>query len=227
MTVQATNRPSSAEVQHPADVPATTASTTPQPIPAWLQTVKAYSDALQPPITVLAIVIGGIWTYRLFVQHRQKFPRANISQRVTSWSLSPKDRLLHVAVSVENVGQTLIELAWGFVRVQQVLPLDEAVGSHLACGDDPVQEGECEVLWPQLCERRCDWANAPREVEPGESDEYHFDFVIPESTQVVEVYTHFQNVTKRNRALGWNSTALYTCAQDGNEENTESQNANG
>jgi flagellar biogenesis protein FliO len=192
----------------------TTASTSTPSTPPWLSAWKDGAQALQASVAVLAMVIGAIWTYKIFVQHRQKYPRANVTLRVDSWCVGAERRLIHTSVCVANVGETLVELASGLVRLQQVLPMDAEIAGRIARDTDPVSEGECEVLWPQLRERQCQWGAIPREIEPGETDEYHFDFVIPAAVRVIEVYSYLQNVKKRKRNIGWNTTSVYTCTID-------------
>lgn len=167
------------------------------------------ASALEASVTVIAILVGGVWTYILFVRRRQKYPRANVTLIINTWRIEGRQRLLHLGVQVENVGDTLIELKYGTVRIQQLLPIIDDAAATIACGRDPVPANECEVPWPLLCERACPWEKVPREIEPGETDAFHFDFVIPDSVSVLGVYTYLRNVRKAKRNVGWNATSIY------------------
>lgn len=179
------------------------------PLRTFAEALKFYAEALQPAVTVLAILAAGVWTYKLFIQNRQKYPRANVTHSFTAWKLGSERVLVHVAVRIENIGQSLISIQSGFVRLQQVLPLEGDLLRQIECGEDAVCAGESEILYPELAARICDWKKAPREIEPTETDAFHFDFVLPASAEIVEVYSHFENMTKRRRMIGWNCTTLH------------------
>jgi len=51
------------------------------------------------------------------------------------------------------------------------------------------------------------------EIEPGESEEFHFDFTIHQSVSRVLVYSYLENATKRRRRkkqkIGWQLSTVY------------------
>ena len=165
--------------------------------------------AFQSLFTVAAIVAGGIWTYMLFVRRRQRYPRANITHQIRHYPISDRKVLLRVTVRICNKGEILLSLASGFTRVQQVIPcpvdLCESVGKQ----EDSANQCEPEVEWPLLREKKLRSQRNKREIEPGETDELHFDFVIDSDVQVVVVYSYLKNVKKRRREIGWNATSIY------------------
>jgi hypothetical protein len=55
------------------------------------------------------------------------------------------------------------------------------------------------------------------EIEPGEEQEFCFEFIIPSNVQTVAIYSHFGNVKKRKGDLGWNRTTWYEIASDKRE----------
>jgi hypothetical protein len=75
-------------------------------------------------------------------------------------------------------------------------------------GEDPVDAGSTEYLWPSLGERRTNWEASPRELEPGEVEEIHYDFAIDSEAETIEVYSYFKNSEKRGREIGWSLTTL-------------------
>lgn len=187
----------------------------PQDAPTGLSRVKDVAEIVKSAFTVLGLVVGGVWTYLLFVRKRERYPRAKITHSVTHYDLPGGDRLLHVVSSVTNVGGVLLSLVSGVTRVQQMLPAPDEFVRIVGEGDDPVRNGGTEYPWPSLGERRTHWEKSPRELEPGESEEIHYDFVIDSEATTVEVYSYFKNSAKRRREIGWNLTTLYDLKRAG------------
>lgn len=173
-----------------------------------LSRVRDIAEIIQAAAAVSALVIGGVWTYLLFVRQRQRFPRAEVEHEIAWSPLTNDQALVHVSVEVKNVGNSLIRLTDGYVQIQQVRPLESALESRIVSGIDPVEDGCAEIEWPLLGRRDCDWQDEPREIEPGETDGFPFDFVIPVSVATIEVYSHFRNVIRHDRPVGWNLTTL-------------------
>jgi len=184
---------------------------------------KTVADILQVIVTVGAVGLGGFWTYRAFVRTRQRFPRANVSQKLSHWPIDDTSFLVRVTVVVENVGDVLLSPARGFARVQQIKPWPTDFLDAVRQGNSPVLENETEVLWPQLCERSFHFENRRHEIEPHEADEFHFDFVVPRDAELLAVYTHIENAAKQSRfkkwfglsvrTIGWNTTTVYALSK--------------
>lgn len=173
------------------------------------QLLGSVLDTAQTIVTIAAMVVGGVWTYMLFVVRRQRHPRAELSHSVQTAEIAPGRRLVHVTVAVTNVGDVLVRLVSGCTRLQQVAPLsDDDLRSSIEAGRDPVPAGASEVEWPFLAERAYDWGGGPVEIEPGESETIHCDFVVTSDLRVAEVYTHLDNESKKRRKLGWCQTSL-------------------
>ena len=174
-----------------------------------LSTAKDFADTLHSLFTVLGIVVGGIWTYMLFVRKRQRYPRAEATHTITHKPLGHNRVLLHVTTSICNPGEVLLRLVSGFTRVQQLLPPPPEFLSTVKKGEDPVQQGATEYPWPLVGERTWDWKTGPHEVEPGEKEEVHCDFVIADTLHSLEIYTYVKNEAKQSREIGWNLTTIY------------------
>ena len=89
------------------------------------------------------------------------------------------------------------------------MPLPADVASALARGGDPVERDSTEVVWETLGDRLKDFSKDSCEVEPGEVDEFLFDFVISPDVTKVQFYSHVENVKKWKRNVGWNTTIIY------------------
>jgi hypothetical protein len=148
---------------------------------------------------VVAVVVGGWWTYSLFIKGRGDFPRASITHRIAHRRLTGNQTLVRVTVGFENSGTVLLTVGEGVVRLSQVDPLPND-------GVAPRQSSRT-VEWPEIESRGLE-ANVV-EVEPGESDEVDFDFVLDAEIDMVEVYSYFRNPSKADRDIGWTLTTLY------------------
>ncbi len=170
--------------------------------------VSVFLGAAKDVITSIGFIVAGSWTYLLFVRQRQRFPRAELAHKVAYVHVTDRQALVHVTVAVKNLGSVLIRLRQGYVQIQQVKPLPVDISNTLVAEGDPVGEGCTEVPWPLLGRRDCTWDSAPQEIEPGESEEFHFDFLIASEVQTIETYSYLRNMVKYDREIGWNHTTL-------------------
>ncbi|MFI5166434.1 MAG: hypothetical protein ACHQQS_07445 [Thermoanaerobaculales bacterium] len=180
----------------------------------WLELLQA----VQAGVTIGAILIGGLWTYLLFVRRRQRFPRAAVAHRVAFEPVDDGKLVLRATVAIANKSDVLLSIKHGKVWLQRVMPWPEVAS------DAPIESDKAEVKteleWPVLAERRLDDSKGRWEVEPGETEEYHFDFLLKPPLEAVLLYSYFQNSKKRLgprlrrpwslfREIGWNTTTLH------------------
>jgi hypothetical protein len=166
-------------------------------------------SALESVATIVALVIGGVWTFRLFVRNRVDKPRATPSHAISIVDLGPEGLLLHVSVQVQNGSAVMLRLTSGEIRLAPILPLPDDATPLLDEFRASERTGATEINWPGCQRIVFDWSKRPREVEPGESDTYHFDFVVSSGLKEFEVYSYFQNVAKIGRSIGWSTTTLH------------------
>ena len=183
-----------------------------------MEDFKNLTSGLQSIVTIIAFVIGGGWALWTFVLRRQRYPHIATKHTISHWKLDKGNLLLHVAVQLSNVGQVMFSPVYGVVRVQKILPLEDNMQQALAQGYDLVEKDEREVSWPRIApERECIWQPGTIEIEPGESFDVHFDFVIlTDEVRTIEVYSHFRNSTKKG-SMGWSRTAIYDVSNQGDE----------
>lgn len=158
---------------------------------------------LESIITITAIIIGGLWTYLLFIHNRQKFPRANIRQEISNFTLNENYNILHLNLVIENLGNVLIEIREIEVRVKQVLPIQESMKPLIS--EKMNIENIPEIDWPELTKKKNDLEKNLYEVEPGETDSLSYDFVIDKYLELVEIYSHVINI-KKKKEIGWTCT---------------------
>ena len=79
-------------------------------------------------------------------------------------------------------------------------------------GEEPLDEEGLEYLWPLAVDQKeKEWSKGSRELEPGESDQVHFDFLLGRDVETIIVYSYFRNAKKfgRKEELGWQITNVY------------------
>ena len=84
---------------------------------------KDFSAIIQALLTSIGILIGGIWTYLLFVRQRLHFPKVNIGLSVTDVLLPDGNRLIHAEVKIDNVGSVILCSNYAELRIRQVVPV--------------------------------------------------------------------------------------------------------
>lgn len=175
----------------------------------FLQENNDALQGLQALMTVVAIIVGGISAYVAFGRKREKFPRAKVMHRFEVIPIDAQQRILRIQLEVENIGDTLINIRSVLNRIQQVLPLADT-NSGLFVPES--SDAEPEIQWPMIAQRNLGFADGTREVEPKESDEMHFDYILGPDAEVVLVYSYIRNAHKRRsfytktKELGWMKT---------------------
>jgi len=66
--------------------------------------------SIEAVFKVLAIIVAGYWTYRLFVKKRERFPRAKLKHTVSFWDGPESRRIIRVALLVENDSGVLLQI---------------------------------------------------------------------------------------------------------------------
>ena len=210
---------------------------------------QTVAEIAQAVFTILAILVAGVWTYRLYRQKRQRYPRAAVAHTVL-WEQIGQQALVRAVVRVENIGEVLLRLDRSELILQQVLPLTKVLQEKVDTGGElPEAIDSCEFEWEALAQKPCNWSTEPREVEPQEADEFHFDFLIPSSVERVQLYSYFRNVRKNEqwwsrlrtwavakrsgtpparKEIGWNTTTLHNLSKQRKrgehaEENSEQE----
>ncbi len=168
-----------------------------------LTDIKDLADIIQALVTTLALIIGGAWTYLLFVRKRQRFPRAKIEHRVTHMAVSAEATLLSIDVIISNIGDVLLSLVSGEIEVRQVLPPEASFLQMLNSSQLGTNRRVELVDWPSLFSRSENWEKRVVEVEPGESEQFLYTLLVRAEVKTVYVESYFRNMAKRRRELGW------------------------
>jgi 3',5'-cyclic AMP phosphodiesterase CpdA len=160
---------------------------------------------------ILAIMVGGWWTWAAYVRKRIRFPMARLEHMIKHWS-DEGTTFLHVTLRVSNIGNVLMPTKDVCCRVERLTPPPEAVRDHIRAKTDPVGSSGTEIEWVLLGERKVD-PDAGYEIEPGEQEEFSFDFTIEGNVTRVLIYSFVENPLKaarrRGKSIGWSITTIY------------------
>jgi hypothetical protein len=174
-----------------------------------IERVKPWLESLQAIATVTAIIVGGLWTYRLFFQQREPFAHANFEEKITRVPVTNGVNLVQVVLKLENTGHTLINVTHAVVRIEQVLPI-RGCNSEAPCVAREMNRAlaasarVADVFpWPLVANRD---AITDQTLEPGEKADFDFEFVVPATVEVARIYGFIQDdrlTSKQNQPVGW------------------------
>lgn len=168
---------------------------------AWKDPLAAISSAF----TIAAIIVGAILSRRLLKKQRPDYPRADVNQTVQHRPLCDGLVILRVTATIINKGEVVIKVDTAFTRLLLLLPCDEALLAELRNGTHKRVGGGSRINWG-LLEKVTSIHNEPRIVEPGETDEIHFDFLVPQSVDSVIAFTNIRN---GSTDLVWERSTIY------------------
>ena len=173
--------------------------------------VKDVLWGMQAGVTVLAVVLGGIFAAYKWQVFRESEPHLTITHEVSHRPVGAS--YVHIAVTamLHNSSKVHIELREGFYRLQQVAPVsDEEVESVYA---QVFVDGEFEELqWPILEEAPRTWNKSELIVEPGATHSETFEFIVAGAVEAVTMYTYFYSSTYSpgaQTAEGWGAITVH------------------
>lgn len=158
-------------------------------------------------ITITAIILGGFWTYLLFIKHREKYPKALIRHKIHQINVE-NEILIRLTIQIENIGGVILPITSGEVWLQQWRPVDNSVKEAIDSFKILDATNKTEIGWPIIDKRTFNYNHEnDYELEPGEIDKFEFDFITEKAVDVIQFYTHIENAKKSNK--GWNNTSIH------------------
>lgn len=182
---------------------------------------KIIVEALQSVVETMAIVVAGVWAYDRFIKNREDYPYPKIEQRCDHHVLDDNLIYLSVFVIVTNQGKTKLDLNGAKIIVRQVSPLLGEIKKILKdekqnFDEDKIRSGSVKEIfvdqgqrlrWPTLGDR--EWKGERgkiNELEPGQTREYQFDFLLLEDdVKIIEAISYFNN-----EKTAWEIGTLYS-----------------
>ncbi len=171
-------------------------------------TLKDKTLTTQAIATTIAILVGGIWTYTIFIKERKHYPHATVTHKISHISLSDETNLLRVAIVITNSGTCKVILKDALIRIHQILPIFPYPKKQVELAKEEVERKDDRFSWPLVASRKKIW-DTPLEIEPGEHDELDFEFAIDSNITNLRVYSFFRNETKKELELGWQQSSFY------------------
>lgn len=174
-----------------------------------LQDFKLWTESIEALMTVAAIIVAGIWTYRLYVKKRIRFPKAVISQEINAFPLNEDKACVHRIINIKNIGEVILSIKSVVCLIYQLSPLQDPFREEIEGNQPPYDELKKELKWPVLEDRSISWQPGEFEIEPGEEDTIHIDSIIPGGVEIISIYTYCKNLKKHRRELGWQTYGIY------------------
>lgn len=196
-----------------------------------LANLKDAGESLKPIVEIVAIIIAGLWSYRLFIKNRVDYPSAEIKHTISHYCVKDSNFYLSVIVTIKNAGTVLMELDSAKIYIQQVRPLlGDLEKSIQNSNPKELREGKvsglfqkdgAQIAWRELGYREITWARGDIMIEPGESEEFAYDFIFNENVQTVKVITYYRNIRLKKPNLGWLLTTIYDIKGDQDEKHID------
>jgi hypothetical protein len=201
-------------------------------------------DSLLSTLASIAVVsISAFWAVMRLIKHRVMLPKAELTHKIEWRPINSDWQLVRLTLIIKNKAEMLLKLQECSVEIKDF----ETVGNPdlIARGESQRRlsyEGDgyligdvhgLEWTWPPLRKAKisfdpCD-TDKCREIEPSETDELHFDFVIASAHKSIMAYSHVANLVKHAgsefllvpcKPIGWNLTTIHDRNEDPRFEST-------
>ncbi len=175
-----------------------------------LTDVKDLAGIFQSAVTIIAIVIGGVFAWFKLQAFRDFEPHLTVTHEIGHRPIGTTYTHIDVTAVLHNSSKVNLGLREAVFRLQRIGPTtDEEIESLYA---EVFESSEHDHLqWPTLEEVGLTWESGELVIEPGESHRETYEFIISSDVQVVLVYTFFENPHASNRARsadGWGATTI-------------------
>lgn len=163
-----------------------------------MDTFQFWTITIESVITIIAIVIAGIFAWRNGIIFRHRSPHINIAHDVTHRFISPSYTHLIVTATLHNSSRVKVEFRDGLFILQKIAPLNDHEVTQLYAQsiDDAVsannEEGK-DIQWETLDKLWIVWDKDELIVEPGSSTALTIEFIIPKTIQAVLITTYLYN----------------------------------
>jgi hypothetical protein len=163
---------------------------------------------------------GGAWVFYLFSLKRERSPKLRLHHTIETIATPVAGKVhLRVTLRLENLGQTLIPLKAIRTDVNQLRPWPHSVDMTVSPAQHTSEDNLSELEWPTLASHTLDFVNSRREIEPGEDDQFTFDFILEHPLEIISLYSYVPNTSKPIRIkcirqtygeIGWSITTTHT-----------------
>ena len=173
-----------------------------------MDTFQFWTLTIESVITIIAIVIAGIFAWRNGIIFRHRSPHINISHDITHRFISPSYTHLIVTATLHNRSRVKVEFRDGLFILQKIAPLNDAEVTQLYAQSLDDAAGANEELndpqWETLDKLWIVWDKDELIVEPGSTAALTIEFIVPKTIQAVLITTYLYNT----RVMGKIAEAL-------------------
>lgn len=172
-----------------------------------VETLEQASAFAANVATVIALGVGGWWTYSRFFKNRTGKPKAAISHSIEDRCLTDDDVLVRAVIRLENTGSVLLPIERLRCEISQVDPPAPEALERLTQRKLITDENLADLGCIRCYEEDRDEGDV--RIEPGETDIFPFEFVISSDITTISIYAHIGNSAERKKEIGWELTTFY------------------
>ncbi len=172
-----------------------------------MDTFKEVLGIAAQVVGTAAILIGGWWTYRLFVRQRTDMARANLTQSAEKLELTATKSLVRLDLAIENKGNTSIHPRTVEAFIYKLRPTADVELGRLEEVRPERGETDDTLDWPELGKRELELGQEDFIVEPGETSHLWIDFLVPAGIEVFQVYSRV-DCGEEYKDLFWDVTSI-------------------
>lgn len=179
---------------------------------------KDLAEIIQLFVVASAVVIGGFFALYKLQIFRDFEPHLTVSHEISHRFIG--DRFIHIEVTatLHNSSKVMIDVQKGLFRLQQIAPTsDEEVRKLYS--QVFIDEKHKYLQWPTLEEVDRNWDANQLIVEPGESHQETYEFVVSTDVTSVMVYTYFYNSRfPKSPSEGWGAATVHDMMTSSEED---------
>lgn len=172
--------------------------------------IKTILGIIQSSITIIAIVITGIFAALRFQVFREFVPHLSISHEISHRRIGDSYIHIGVIVTLHNRSKVAMKIRKGEYLLQQIKPITDIEIESLDVQRPDTKNDYIE--WPVLDEQERIWDGQGLTIDPGEFHQAVFESVIPLNIETVLVYSYFNNpdyYPNSKLSEGWSATSFY------------------
>jgi hypothetical protein len=170
-----------------------------------LEQFKTMIDIISGLVTTVAILIGGIWTFIIFIVGRNHSPNIQLTIQCLPIIYAEQNAVL-LTITARNIGQTLVnrERCYLFLTpVNQPIQRDGLLASRI----DPLQQPMLSQYPPTF-----EIFSNTQSLNPQEQVAESILLDLHASCSLYKVYVEFYNKPRIGRQLSWSASNIFSMA---------------
>ena len=184
-------------------------------VPEWswknVGPIKDLAGGIQSALTVFAIVVGGVFALVKLQVFRTFEPHLTITHEVHHRYVGDSYVHIDVTATLRNSSRVAVEIREAEFSIQQISPVsDEEV--EAVYSDVFIDKKLIYLQWPFLESVPFEWDEGEMVIEPNESHQQTYEFIVLGHLETVLIYTYFENPQfprPPKSAEGWAATTVY------------------